>query len=84
MKILRLNFQALVQDQTNPPDTLLISWTSSVDGKLNIEPPDSQGSINFDYDALSAGEINAFKTNISGFSTSALTNIWILSMSKNR
>ena len=36
--------------------------------------------IDFDYDALSAGEhqITLQATNISGFSTSALTNIWIL------
>ena len=29
-----IEFSALIQDQTNPPDTLLISWTSSVDGGL--------------------------------------------------
>ena len=48
-------FSAHVSDSEDSPNTLAIEWKSSIDGVLNTDPADANGSTSFISSNLSEG-----------------------------
>ena len=74
-------FSAMVRDDFDAPSEIQLSWSSSQDGEFNTDFADGQGSVTFEYDALSVGEhqITLQATNAIGSSISSVVNIYIVS-----
>jgi hypothetical protein len=64
-------FEAMVDDDTTPPEALDIVWESDIDGVIDETAADSSGFVSWDTESLSVGDhlITVTVTDSDGFST---------------
>ena len=69
-----ITFAATVTDEEDPAASLIVDWSSSLDGSLSSGPPDSSGNSTFISSALSAGThtLSITVTDTDGFFATAV------------
>ena len=72
-----IELQGVAEDSQDDPTALLISWESTLDGVINTDPPDTEGTVYAAITALTGGEHAITLTAVDSDGESASTSIGI-------